>query len=85
VIASHGWEEAITAKKTRLEREKELHDVGFRLNEIPMSALASTGSPYGIPEKMFKSLARAQISCRTGLTMSPMSLFRPLSFSSLDV
>jgi hypothetical protein len=32
-------------------------DVGFRLNEIPMSALASSGSPYGMPRKAFKALA----------------------------
>jgi hypothetical protein len=30
-------------------------DVGFRLNEIPMSALGN-GSAYGIPEKVFKEL-----------------------------
>jgi hypothetical protein len=32
-------------------------DIGFRLNEIPMSALASSGSPYGIPREAFKALA----------------------------
>jgi hypothetical protein len=31
-------------------------DVGFRLNEIPMSALARSGSPYGIPQEAFKAL-----------------------------
>jgi hypothetical protein len=31
-------------------------EVGVRLNEIPMSALASDGSPYGIPRKVFKGL-----------------------------
>lgn len=31
-------------------------DVGSRLNGIPMSALASSGSPYGIPLKAFKAL-----------------------------
>jgi len=31
-------------------------EVGFRLNEIPMSALTSGGSPYGIPQKVFKEL-----------------------------
>jgi len=32
-------------------------EVGFRLNEIPMSALARSGSPYGIPRDAFKALA----------------------------
>ena len=32
-------------------------DVGFRLNEIPMSALTTSGSPYGIPRKVFKELS----------------------------
>jgi len=32
-------------------------DVGFQLNEIPMSALAGNGSPYGIPREAFKALA----------------------------
>lgn len=32
-------------------------DVGFRLNEIPMSALNTGGSPYGIPRKVFKEMA----------------------------
>ena len=32
-------------------------DIGFRLNEIPMSALTTNGSPYGIPRKAFKALA----------------------------
>jgi hypothetical protein len=31
-------------------------DVGFRLNEIPMSALSPSGSPYGIPREAFKAL-----------------------------
>jgi hypothetical protein len=31
-------------------------DVGFRLNEIPMSALSQNGSPYGIPRKVFRAL-----------------------------
>ena len=31
-------------------------DVGFRLNAIPMSALARSGTPYGIPKKAFKAL-----------------------------
>jgi hypothetical protein len=31
-------------------------DVGFRLNEIPMSALASSGSPYGMPREAFRAL-----------------------------
>jgi hypothetical protein len=32
-------------------------DVGFRLNEIPMSALASSGSSYGKPREAFSALA----------------------------
>jgi hypothetical protein len=32
-------------------------DVGFRLNEIPMSALAGSGSPYGKPREAFRALA----------------------------
>ena len=32
-------------------------DVGFRLNDIPMSALASSGSPYGKPGEAFRALA----------------------------
>ena len=32
-------------------------DVGFRLNEIPMSALAGSSSAYGIPRDAFKALA----------------------------
>jgi uncharacterized protein DUF6933 len=32
-------------------------DIGFKLNEIPMSALARSGSPYGLPRKAFKALA----------------------------
>src|SRR6516165_6487661 len=32
-------------------------DVGFRLNEIPMSALASGGSAYGKPREVFRALA----------------------------
>lgn len=31
-------------------------DVGFRLNEIPMSALAGGGSSYGMPRKAFRAL-----------------------------
>jgi hypothetical protein len=34
-------------------------DVGFRLNDIPMSALAHSGSAYGIPRDVFKQLASA--------------------------
>ena len=33
-------------------------DVGFRLNEIPMSALARCGLPYGIPRKVFQEEAK---------------------------
>jgi hypothetical protein len=32
-------------------------DVGFRLNDIPMSALASGGSAYGKPRDAFRALA----------------------------
>jgi hypothetical protein len=32
-------------------------DVGFRLNEIPMSALAGSGSSYGKPRDAFRALA----------------------------
>jgi hypothetical protein len=32
-------------------------DVGFRLNDIPMSALKLSGSPYCIPRDVFKALA----------------------------
>lgn len=31
-------------------------EVGFRLNEIPMSALAGSGLPYGMPREAFKAL-----------------------------
>jgi hypothetical protein len=31
-------------------------DIGFRLNEIPMSVLAGSGSAYGIPREAFKAL-----------------------------
>jgi hypothetical protein len=31
-------------------------EIGFRLNEIPMSALASSGSPYGMPVAAFQAL-----------------------------
>jgi|SRR6516225_1577685 hypothetical protein len=34
-------------------------DVGFRLNEIPMSALGNTGLPYGMPRKAFKAMAHS--------------------------
>jgi hypothetical protein len=30
--------------------------IGFRLNETPMSALARSGSPFGIPREAFKAL-----------------------------
>lgn len=39
------------------EGELSPFEVGFRLNEIPMSALGNTGSPYGIARKVFKALA----------------------------
>jgi hypothetical protein len=32
-------------------------DVGFRLNDIPMSALANGGSAYGKPREAFRALA----------------------------
>jgi hypothetical protein len=32
-------------------------DVGFRLNDIPMSALATSGSAYGKPRDAFRALA----------------------------
>lgn len=32
-------------------------DIGFRLNESPMSAAVSSGSPYGMPRDSFKALA----------------------------
>ena len=31
-------------------------DVGFRLNDIPMSALANGGSAYGKPREVFRAL-----------------------------
>jgi len=41
VIGSHGWEEAITAKKTRLEREKELQTLlGSLAGKAELEALA---------------------------------------------
>jgi hypothetical protein len=39
------------------EGDQSPFDVGFRLNEIPMSALASSGSPYGKPREAFRALA----------------------------
>jgi hypothetical protein len=40
------------------ERELSPFDVGFRLNEIPMSALGRSISSYGIPREVFKALTR---------------------------
>ena len=41
MIASHGWEEAMTAKKTRLEREKELQTLlGSLAGKAELEALA---------------------------------------------
>jgi hypothetical protein len=34
-------------------------DVGFRLNEIPMSALARSGSTYGMPRKALQALVNS--------------------------
>jgi hypothetical protein len=39
------------------EGDQSPFDVGFRLNEIPMSALASGGSAYGKPREAFRALA----------------------------
>ena len=39
------------------EGDQSPFDVGFRLNEIPMSALASGGSAYGKPRDAFRALA----------------------------
>ena len=39
------------------EGDQSPFDVGFRLNEIPMSALASSGSSYGNPREAFRALA----------------------------
>jgi hypothetical protein len=39
------------------EGDQSPFDVGLRLNEIPMSALASTDSPYGKPREAFRALA----------------------------
>ena len=38
------------------EGDQSPFDVGLRLNEIPMSALASSGSSYGRPRDAFKEL-----------------------------
>ena len=39
------------------EGDQSPFDVGFRLNDIPMSALASGGSAYGKPRDAFRALA----------------------------
>ena len=39
------------------EGDQSPFDVGCRLNEIPMSALASSGSSYGKPREAFRALA----------------------------
>jgi hypothetical protein len=39
------------------EGDESPFDVGFRLNEIPMSALANGGSTYGKPREAFRALA----------------------------
>ena len=41
------------------EGDQSPFDVGFRLNEIPMSALAGSSSPYGIPRRAFKALVNS--------------------------
>jgi hypothetical protein len=38
------------------EGDESPFDVGFRLNEIPMSALANGGSAYGKPREAFRAL-----------------------------
>jgi len=38
------------------EGDQSPFDVGFRLNEIPMSALAGSGSSYGKPRDAFRAL-----------------------------
>ena len=38
------------------EGDQSPFDVGFRLNDIPMSALASGGSAYGRPREAFRAL-----------------------------
>ena len=39
------------------EGDQSPFDVGFRLNDIPMSALANGGSAYGKPREAFRALA----------------------------
>ena len=39
------------------EGDQSPFDVGFRLNDIPMSALATSGSAYGKPRDAFRALA----------------------------
>ncbi len=40
--------------------ESSPHDVGFKLNETPMSVLPSrSGDSYGTPREVFKRLAEA--------------------------
>jgi uncharacterized protein DUF6933 len=39
------------------EGDQSPFDVGFRLNDILLSALASSGSPYGKPRDAFRALA----------------------------
>jgi len=39
------------------EGDQSPFDVGLRLNDIPMSALASSGSSYGKPREAFRALA----------------------------
>jgi hypothetical protein len=46
------------------EGDESPFDVGLRLNEIPMSALASGGSAYGKPREAFRALAGGVESCR---------------------
>ena len=48
MIASHGWEEAMTPKKTRLEREKELQTLlGSQAGKAELEALADRYAASG--------------------------------------
>ena len=48
MIASHGWEEAMTAKKTRFEREKELQTLlGSLAGKAELEALADRYAASG--------------------------------------
>jgi hypothetical protein len=48
MIANHGWEEAMTPKKTRLEREKELHALlGSLAGKTELESLADRYAASG--------------------------------------